>query len=358
MSNINNILQQHLVLNDKVFSFLEIKNNSIQLLDEYENEVLNFCHQWLNAQQEFILHTSGSTGVPKPITITRTQMEASASMTAKALGLVLGMRAFCCLNTSFVAGKMMLVRAMEVGMTIEVVKPSLIPFAGNTIGFDFIALVPMQVEAIMKSSYLSLLNKCQNIIIGGAPISYQLAEEIKKIIRGNTFHTYGMTETVSHIALKNIKTDNAYNVLDGVNISLSENDCLVINSILTGNEKLVTNDIVELISPNQFKWIGRADFVINSGGIKIHPALLENEIDEILHQKGIELSNFFVIGVPDETLGQKVVMYVEGEEVNLSEVFSELKPYHRPKKVFFVDRFEYTKTGKVYKKGTLRNVVM
>lgn len=353
MESKNEILQQHLVLNGKVFSFLEIKNQSIQVADEYADEVLRFCHKWLNGQQEFVLHTSGSTGLPKPITIKRKQMEASASMTAKALGLACGMRAFCCLNTNYVAGKMMLVRAMEVGMTIEVVKPSLIPFAGHDIAFDFIALVPMQVEAIIKSEYLSLLNQCKNTIVGGAPISFSLSEEIKKNVLGDVYHTYGMTETVSHIALKNIKTEDVFRVLDGVDVSVSDKDCLVIKSVLTDDKEVVTNDIVELVTPNQFKWLGRTDFVINSGGVKIHPALLEREIQELLFKQNIELNNFFVMGVPDEKLGEKVVMFVEGEKIDLSPVFNCLQAYHRPKKVFFVDSFEYTKTGKVDRRKSL-----
>ena len=284
-------------------------------------------------------------------------MEASASMTSKALGLKIGMRAFCCLNTNYVAGKMMLVRAMEIGMSIEVVEPGSIPFVVGTNAFDFIALVPLQVDAIMKSEFLPLLNKAQCIIIGGAPISYSLTLEIQNRLLSDVFHTYGMTETVSHIALKNVKLDEVYTVLDGVKISLSEGKCLVVDSILTNNVRLVTNDLVELVGRNQFKWLGRSDFVINTGGLKIHPSLLELEIQKLLSEENIELGNFFIIGVPDEKLGEKVVVCIEGNKVDLSNVMSRLNPYDRPKEIFFVDRFEYTKTEKVSKRDTIERLL-
>ena len=347
------ILTQHLIMNNKVFSFLEIKSKLIVSEDEYMNEVLRFCHDWLTGQQGFVLNTSGSTGIPKPISIKRKQMEASAFMTADALDLELGMKAFCCLNTNYIAGKMMLVRAMMVGMSIEVVKPSSIPFSQDTKAFDFIALVPMQIDSIINSRYLTLLNQAKKIIVGGAPISFFLTQQIKQKILPEVYHTYGMTETVSHIALKKVKDDDVYQVLDGVKVSLSDKDCLEIEADVTNGEKLVTNDIVELLGGNQFRWLGRSDFVVNSGGVKIHPALLEDEIQQILYEKNIELNHFFIIGIPDERLGEKIVMCVEGEDVDLSAVFDCLEAYQQPKKVFFIEKFEYTKTGKVNKKETL-----
>ncbi len=343
---------QHLTLLGKVFSFAEIKKEIPLREDKYVQQILIFCHNWLNGQEEFKLYTSGSTGTPKEIIILRAQMQYSAQLTAEALNLNKNDSAFCCLNCDYIAGKMMLVRAMVIGMDIEVVKPSSQPITATTKHFDFIALVPMQVQVILGSNHLSKLNKAKSIIIGGAVISKHLETLIKKKISPITYQTYGMTETVSHIALREIGETNTYTTLRGIGIQTLSNQHLMIKSKLTLDKWITTNDIVDLISGNEFIWLGRSDFIINSGGVKIHPEQLESQLGNL----GLINTRFFFSSIPDPQLGEALVLYIEGEEQDLSQYINQLAKYHQPKKVFFIPEFYETLTGKVDKKEVVKAI--
>lgn len=331
-------------------------------------ESLKFCKQWINGQENFIINTSGSTGAPKSIKITRTQMEASARMTMKTLSLQSGDNALVCLNTSFIAGKMMLVRGMVNELNLYITEPSSNPLLGipKNLQLDFMAVVPLQLETIIDSGIAGIdqLNKMKAVIVGGAAVSHSLSEKIKQL-KCPTYATYGMTETVSHIALKRLNGPEAsdyFRVLEGVKIGLDDRGCLTINSILTNHKTINTNDIVNLIDKHSFEWLGRADNVINSGGLKIHPEQLENQIRSILNSQAIH-HNLMVTGIPDPTLGEKVVLLLESKELAsnlnqsmLSSLKKELPAYQNPKEIYTLEEFNYTDTGKVKRKETLKKL--
>ena len=321
-----------------------------------------FCQNWLAGQTEFVIKTSGSTGEPKPIVLTRNQMIASAKLTGKTFGLEVGNKALVCLNVEYIAGMMMLVRGMELGLKLTIVEPSGNPFdkiEGQI--FDFLAFVPLQMQNLVENDKsVEILNQAKAIIIGGAAVNEVLENKLQQL-EVPVYSTYGMTETVSHVAIRRINGDNRNNnfqVLEGVKIGLDERNCLNIVAEASNNALIQTNDIVEILNENEFQLVGRFDNIINSGGVKIQlekvEKLIENEI-KILNPK-----RYFAYGIPDAKLGQKLVLFIEGEAVR-SELKAEffkniqtvLSKFEVPKEVYFVRNFIETATGKVDKKAIL-----
>lgn len=336
------------------------------ILAPYFQNTLAFCRQWLRGASRFTLHTSGSTGVPKSITITRSQMKASASMTIQALQLDASDTALVCLNTGYIAGKMMLVRGLVAGMDLVIVPPSSLPFAEmpENISIHFAAMVPLQVQTTLESGDVRQIirfNGLKALLIGGASVSYPLQQAIGQHITAPVYSTYGMTETVSHIALKRLNEpiQKEYKVLDNIQIGTDERGCLTIQGAVTNDQKLITNDIVQLIDAQHFIWVGRADHVINSGGFKIFPEKVESVVAQILDQEAVSL-RFFIGGIPDKRLGEKVILVLEGnplqahveEKLRLS-LSRQLHPYELPKEIHYVQEFITTTTGKVQRQQTL-----
>lgn len=325
---------------------------------EYKKNAIDFCLEWMSGKEWFSLSTSGSTGVPKPILISRKQMQASAAMTAQALRLKAADKALICLNTDFIAGKMMLVRCMEIGMEMTVVPPSSYPFHGiEDMFFDFTAMVPMQVQHSLEAHPESLekFNAMKAILIGGASIGLGL-EAMLDSIQTPVYSTYGMTETVSHIALRRlngIEPAEIYKVLPGVTISQDERGCLMVLSEVTDNKTVVTNDLVEIRDPIHFRWLGRIDLVINSGGIKVFPEVLEATIEKTLAALDVR-RRFFICGLPHPLLGEEVCLVLEGDAFEPSEgdnilkyLNTVLEKYLVPKKILNIAHFIETGSGKV-----------
>jgi len=357
-----------IVIGRKQFTWEEILTGSYSSkTDPYEKSILDFCHQFVNGQQEFQLTTSGSTGLPKPMTVSATHLKKSAQMTAKAIGLQKGMTSLVCLNTEFIAGKMMLVRGLEIGMDLFITAPSSNPFQSlpENLSFDFTALVPFQAETILKNhtNHKLMLDGMKAILIGGAAINIEL-EELLQQVKAPVYHTFGMTETLSHIALRRINgvhKEDYFTILDGISISLDDRNCLVIRSPFT-EAPLITNDVVELLDDKRFKWLGRADFLINSGGIKIHPEIIEKEIERKFYE--LKLTNrFFITGMHDPTLGEKVSLVIEGKPWNdqlvqrfKGELSVSLTKFQIPKQFYFIENFEETGSGKIDRRRTVQKL--
>ena len=331
---------------------------------EYEQKIVDFCQKWLVRQQEFVLKTSGSTGEPKQIILTRNQMIASAKLTGKTFGLNEGDSALVCLNVEYIAGIMMLVRGMELGLKLTIVEPSGNPLQNlENSGFDFYAFVPLQLQNILENEKnIEFLNKAKAIIVGGAAVNKVLEKEVQKI-SVPVYSTYGMTETVSHIAVKRlngVNKNDSFQVLEGVIIGIDERNCLNIIAEASNNLLIQTNDIVEIINEKEFQLIGRFDNIINSGGVKIQLEKVEKLIEN--ETKILNAKRYFAYGIEDERLGQKLVLFVEGETVNhdlkntfLINIQSVLSKYEIPKEIYFVERFMETATGKIDKKSVIKN---
>ena len=332
----------------------------------YEAETLNFCQGWLSGQLEFVLPTSGSTGTPKPITLTRAQMRASAHLTGQTLGLQPGDAALVCLNIRYVAGVMMLVRGLELGLPMIIIEPSGNPLASfdpDQWPFAFAAFVPLQLQTILEqaSDKLPILNEMKAILVGGAATSPALERALLGI-EAPVFATYGMTETVSHVALRRLngaEREDWFTALDGVDLGTDGRDCLHITSAATNFVRVQTNDVVELVDTRHFRLLGRADTVINSGGVKVQPEQVERVIGDVLVTAG-GLGRLVVAGLPDERLGQRVVVFCEAWKMNTAQlqriqdaVRQQIGLYAVPKDVITVPEFVETPTGKIDRARTI-----
>ncbi len=350
-----------ILINGRYVQLKEILNQTVEALTEFENETFSFIHQWLSEEQTFYFQTSGSTGEAKKIAFNRDQIIQSADATVKVLGLLPSHSSLVCLNTKYIAGKMMLVRSLLNNMKLIIVEPSSNPLKkiDADTKIDFAAFVPLQIQNMFDDHKIQQLNKIRSIIIGGAPLSNTLRRRIKEELKTNVFATYGMTETITHIALENISDDNnIYRILPGVEIRTDERNCIVIETPFL-KEPVFTNDIVDIISDQSFKWLGRWDNVINTGGIKILPEILEEKIQSVFQRLNIQ-NRFFITGFPSETLGSEIVLIVEGistdplirKEIN-DELAKELLKFEMPRQTIFMTRFIETPTGKINRLKTI-----
>ncbi len=354
-----------IILKEKTYTFDQLKSGLWDKHDPYVTSSLAFCRDWLLGNHSFKLSTSGSTGVPKSITINRNQMESSAAATKEFFGIELPSRLLCCLNTDLVAGKMMLVRAMEWDSEVVLISPQKNPLDAAWFDpkFDFSAMVPIQVGACLEDPItLEHIKKIKHLIIGGAPTPTDIVGRIIKE-KLQVFQSYGMTETVSHIALAKIEEVNLlYKKLPSVTIGTDEEHRLWIEGPMAGHGRIQTSDIVDLVGQDSFIWLGRADFTINSGGIKIQPEQIENRISETIKSRYGNF-RFLIAGLPDTVYGQKVVLLFENKTISdkeaellLTDLQKILPKYHVPKEVIQLGKFIETKSGKVDRPATIGTI--
>jgi O-succinylbenzoic acid--CoA ligase len=311
--------------------------------EPFEQHVGNFLLDWFDEKSYIELSTSGTTGTPKVIKIEKQAMLDSALATGDFFDLKPGDTMLHCLPTNYVAGKMMFVRSFILGLDMKFVEPNSDPLKNIDEEFDFCAMVPLQAKNSLEKLKAGKIKK---LIIGGVKVHKALEQELVKLPM-DIYETYGMTETITHIAAKKIG-ENAFTVLPNVKVSIDDRQCLVIDAKNISKDKIVTNDIVNLISDKQFSWEGRIDNVINSGGIKLMPERIEDKLSTLIPRR------YFVSGQPDETLGEKAVLYVEGEPMVIEDtVFAVLDKFEKPKEVVFIPKFKETATGKILRKESI-----
>ncbi len=344
------------------FKNFEIKN--IFPKTGFEQKVLQFLQNWFSDSETVSVQTSGSTGIPKVFEIEKSRMLHSAKMTCDFLGLKEGDSALLCLPVQYISGKMMLVRAIERKLKIIISEPSSAPEISENV--EFCAMTPLQVQNSLDDIHL-----IKNLIIGGAAVSENLKSQLTSNIQHPTsnkiFETYGMSETLSHIALKQISPvqEDYFTIFNDVEISVDERNCLKIFAPKLNPEILQTNDIVELMhfdsaqcDKKQFKFLGRFDNVINSGGVKIFAEELESLVKKYVTQ------DLVFIGKPDEILGEKLVLVIEGKDASTSLSMTEIKSkiynlefpskFHIPKEILFLEKFPRAENGKVLRKEILK----
>lgn len=323
--------------------------------EPYEESVGNFLLDWLNDKKYIKVQTSGSTGAPKAIKIKKRHMVNSAKATAKHFKLPEKTTALLCLPADFIAGKMMLVRALVLGWHIDMTQPKANPLDNVYRRYDFCAMTPFQLD-----NSLSRLHLLSKLIVGGGALSYSLTKRLQQVPT-KIYETYGMTETVTHIAVRRVNpkkeksNPNPFKALSKVSLEQDERGCLVIKAPAVSSDPVVTNDLVELITYKKFVWLGRVDNVINSGGIKLYPEQIEQKLATDLQIP------FFIAGVPDDSLGEKVGLFVEQEEPF---TFSRdnynpglFDKYEFPKSIYTIPRFERTENGKLKRGQTVRKVI-
>lgn len=316
------------------------------LTEEFED----FAREWDNGLPYVVARTSGSTGVPKEVRLLKSDMLLSATATVSFFGIDASSVLFCPLSARYIAGKMMMVRSRIAGCSLIAVPPSahpsewVCPALPDRI--DLMCVVPSQVEELMSDKLIS--RRLRNLIVGGAPLAPQLERRLADA-QWRSYVTYGMTETCSHVALRRVG-ELLYRALPGIRFSTDERGCLVIDAEGFGFGRLVTNDVVELQGNSSFVWLGRADFAINSGGVKFHPEQLEKLLE------GEVNAPFFFRAMPHPRWGEAVEMVVErsahtpSEASLLDSCRRLLPPYAVPSAVTFVDSLPYNSNGKLCRK--------
>ena len=351
-----------------IFSFNSISVLQLQsdTSSVHVNFAIDFCKDWLNGKQYFTFHTSGSTGIPKKIELTRSQLEASANATIQALNLTSNEKIFICLNTQLIAGAMMLVRGMLLNCDLFLIEPTSDPlkYLDENHEMTFASFVPMQLHNLLSDDLIAeqKINRFATILIGGTSINSSLENKLAQL-KTNIFQTYGMTETVSHIALKKVGSENYFSVLPNIEIKKDERDCLCIKGKVTNNKWIITNDLVDIMDSTHFNLSGRIDDIINSGGVKIFPNKVEHAIHEALSILNIDVKEFFVASQKDDLLGEKLIVvfccnqFSKNEERKLTEYLRQhLSAFEIPKAFFFLSFFEKTASGKIDKIETLKNL--
>jgi len=310
--------------------------------EDFEKPVGDFLLDWFDVKSYIEMQTSGSTGTPKIVRVDKQAMVNSALATGNFFDIHPGSSALQCLPVQYVAGKMMLIRSIILGLDLEFVAPSSHPMLHLDGKFDFVAMVPMQAQNSLKE-----LQNVKKLIVGGAKISASLEQELLKLPT-EVYETYGMTETITHIAAKRVG-EKEFTVLPHVTISYDDRNCLVIHAPhIIAEDSVITNDLVELKNENQFVFLGRIDNVINSGGVKIMPEQVERKLEGAIQHR------FFIASKEDKELGEKVILVIEGEEIPIDHsVFDVLDKYERPKEILFVSKFKETENGKVLRKENL-----
>lgn len=349
---------------------------------------LAFSHAWLRGDAGFEVQTSGSTGAPKAIELTRRQMEASARATGDALGLAHGMRALVCLPVRYIAGRMMLVRGFVLGLQLIVVEPASDPFATlpPELTIDFAACVPLQLQTLLDRAlvahndtcfpddtaqafaYRRRLDAMHALLVGGGPLTHALEAQIRRLA-APVYHTYGMTETATHIALRRLNGEQpatAFTPLPGVVTGVDARGCLHLCGPMTAGAIVQTNDLVELQPDGDFVWIGRWDNVINSGGVKIHVEGVEAAVDTLAAEQpelGLGMRRYFVAGLDDARFGQAVTLIIEGDALLPDQrtqldwaLRQALPPHHAPRQVRYAPHFAETPTGKIDRPRTLASL--
>lgn len=320
----------------------------LDLKSEETNAVQDFIDEWNNDDLYITVQTSGSTGKPKEIRILKSRMADSARMTAEFLQIREHEKALLCLSPNTIGGKMMIVRAIVLNLDLIVASVSGNPLEKIQNEVDFVAMVPLQLMNTLIHS-VEKLRKIRTIIIGGGIISSAIENQL---IKENltVFHTYGMTETISHVAMRKVGIDSTpYFTAIGQNFFSQHENRLVIHSPLLDTKSILTNDIVELIDDKNFIFKGRADFVINSGGVKIHPEIVEKKLENTIHFP------FFIAGLKDDILGEKVILCIESTpfELNKKDIQKKVSKYEVPKEVYFIKEFVRTESGKINRRKTI-----
>ena len=340
--------QSHsLRINGKVLTNQDV--TSISLLgNSLDSQASAFYREWTNEDDFVQVQTSGSTGAPKQMHVSKQSMINSALATIRFLGLEKGMKALLCLSPEFIAGKMMLVRAMQAEMEVLTGSAGKNPLENLGTHIDFAAMVPLQLHAVLEQNpeKLSLI---RTLIIGGSSIDSRLEAALQNHPTG-CFHTYGMTETLSHIALRPVngpEKSDWFTLFENVEISLDERYCLQITAPGLFENTLITNDIVVIDESGRFKILGRTDDVIISAGRKIHPAEIESKL------AGLFQKSFMISSVSDAAAGEKVVLYCE-ETLSIRETYrlweqltERLSAFEMPRQIVSSTKIVFLESGKI-----------
>ena len=332
------------------------KSNDFPIANSaYEVEVFRFCAEWNSGKDAFQFHSSGSTGAPKSIWLTREQMVQSVQLTGEWLSLAPRDKALMALPVQYIAGAMVLVRALVLDLDICLVEPCQNPLEHlQEISIQLASFVPTQWATILNSEVdlNSIFSKTKGILLGGAGLDDSL-ESASRALNLPIFHTYGMTETVSHVAFRDLRRQKKYfTSLPGVRIQVNTFGCLMIQGPMTSHQWIETKDLVHVLDEKTFEFLGRADRVINSGGKKIFPDLVETWVRRFYLEKKW-LGEILLVGLPDSFYGQKAILFttnqLDEDEKNQLIDFLKMNMASEdcPKAIMYRPTFELLPNGKI-----------
>ncbi len=343
--------KQILILDGKPYTASEIHELACQGSIGTENaeayrDLFLFLEQWFDSSPYLRVHTSGSTGKPKEQFVEKSRMIQSACMTCEYLNLQQGDTALLCMNLRYIGAMMMVVRALVSGLNLTVCNASGHPFDTQP-SVHFTAMVPLQVyNTLQKKEERAKFKNTSIVLVGGGPVSLELEEELRDFPNA-VYSTYGMTETLSHIALRRLSGSLAserYYPFSSVHLSLSPDETLVIDAPFIAKETLSTNDIARIYADGSFVILGRKDNTINTGGIKIQAEQIEKKLSTVFS------TAYAITSVPDPKLGEKIVLLVERFEKTddiETKIKNLLPPYERPKQILYIDILPLTENGKI-----------
>lgn len=340
-----------LILNNRIVPLNDLMGYSEDILadgsvPEWKKKVFSFIIDWLDDKEFIEQKSSGTTGNPKLLKLSKQAMYESARRTCEYFEVSFGQTSLLCLPMDYIAGKMMVIRAFVGGLNLLMTKPESMPELTGFGKIDFCAMVPLQVYNSLNS--VDALRRIRKLIIGGGEIRDEL-EVMLRDMPNEVYATYGMAETCSHVAIRRIsgtEHERYYHAIPGVRFATDSRNCLQIKTDFLKKE-VVTNDVIDLIDETTFRWIGRYDNLINSGGVKIVPEEIEALVSKT---SGLDCA---VIGIPDKKLGERVVLVLEkgGSEVSDQELRTLLKdelPKHsRPREIIFLDELPRNHSFKV-----------
>lgn len=339
-----------------------------ELLEEGRYTVLDYRQpEWLRDFYEFVLDwlerdeievsTSGTTRTPQTITFPKKALIESAKRTISFFDLQPEDNVLLCLPAKYIAGKMMIARAFVGQLNLILTEPSSDPWQDMAETIRFVPLVPLQLRELLR--YPDKLNNIDIILAGGAPLDSKLERQVKKI-KPTVFQSFGMTETLTHVALKRVNGVNPspyYRAIEGVWFEADAEKRLVIHSTFF-DEPVYTSDVVSLQDEKHFRWHGRYDSVINTGGVKVFPEDIEQKINNLIYRR------FIIGGLPDEVLGEKIVLIIEGKPMEDScleslhnRIRMNVEKHQAPKEIRFTESFPETASGKIKRKEIIENVL-
>lgn len=322
--------------------------NDLSLLRQHRErcvreDLADFLEEWYTALPTVTVQSSGSTGIPKKMHMEKSRMRASARMTCSFLGLKSGDKALLCMPLKYIGAKMMVVRALEFGLDLWSVEPSGHVLRDMKEPPVFLAMTPAQVfSALERNEEAEILRQTKQLIIGGSAVDANLCRVLKTFPHG-VWSTYGMTETLSHIALRRLNGPEAsdwYSPFEGINLRLTSEGTLAILAPVLCPTEIITNDFAELDERGRFRILGRKDNIINSGGIKLHIEDVEDQLRSVMP------CAFQITAAPDAHFGEVVAMLVEETKEDWGAYTAHLHPYARPKYVFTISALPRTGSGK------------
>jgi O-succinylbenzoic acid--CoA ligase len=341
-------------INNQTYSTKELKLFSKEKTGNkntpaWEKAIYKFLLNWLNDSDTIVQYSSGTTGKSKKLYLLKSSLIRSAENTCRYFNLRKRHTAALCLPVNYIAGKMMIVRCIVAGLNLILIEPAGKPDFSGSDAIDFCAMVPLQVINVFNNP--DKPPPIKKLIIGGGEIITDM-EKLLKNQPVEAYATYGMAETCSHIAVRRLNGLNYqmdYHAIPGITLGIDARDCLTVKTDYLP-DIIITNDLVELISPTSFRWLGRYDNLINSGGIKIAP----EEVEAIIRRKmGLEC---VFLGLPDTKLGQRLIMVAEkiDNPVRISFIQSKLEkllPHKlQPKEIIWIEKFPRNKAFKLDRK--------